>query len=57
MACGSCGGGNRATNDYVVTIEGVTAFTGQTVAEARIWIAQNAKGRRATVRPIPRKKA
>jgi len=57
MSCGSCGGGNRATNEYAVTIEGESVFTGKTVAEARIWIAQNAKGRRATVRPIPRKKA
>lgn len=56
MACGSCGGGSRATHEYVVRIGTEDVFTGQTVAEARVWIAQNAKGRTATVRPVAKKK-
>jgi hypothetical protein len=54
MACGSCGGANRARNDFEVVIEGKSVFRGETVAEARIWIAQNASGARATVRAVPK---
>lgn len=55
MACGSCGGGSKATQSYEVQIGGKAVFTGQTIAEARIWIAQNGNGQRATVRAVPKK--
>jgi hypothetical protein len=56
MACGSCGNGSKANNDYEVVIGGAAVFTGTTIAEARIWIAQNANGKRATVRAVPKKR-
>ena len=55
MACGSCGGGSKVTNSYQVMIAGKVAFTGQTIAESRIWIAQNANGARATIKAVPKK--
>jgi hypothetical protein len=53
MAC-ACGGANKKTSDYEVTVNGSVAFRAQTQPEAKIWIMKNAKGKAATIRAVPK---
>lgn len=55
MGCG-CGGKRASNIDYQITVDGKPTHIVKTMAEARVWIAQNVSGRRATVRPVPRQK-
>lgn len=56
MCCGRGAGkasaGGAQTRRYEVAIAGKPVHTADSQAEAKIWIAQNAKGQIATVRAI-----
>lgn len=62
MPCGSCGGANRTTSDWQVTVAGSVVTSGGTngdgrftsSAEARLWIARNVKGQAATIKAVPK---
>lgn len=64
MPCGSCGGANRVTSDWQVTVGGKVSTVGgangdgrfSSSAEARLWIARNVKGEAATIKAIPKAK-
>jgi hypothetical protein len=52
MGC-NCGGA-KATSDQAVSIDGVEVYRGASVADARMWIAKNAAGKRATLKAVPK---
>lgn len=56
VACSSCGGANRATSDFQVRelSTGTVLETKPTMAEARIWVAQNGNGRALTIKAVPK---
>lgn len=54
MGC-NCGA-NKVPVMQEIRIDGVVVHTAASVPAARVWVAQNAKGKRATVRTAPFKK-
>ena len=55
VACGSCGGRKASTSEYLVTVEGEESRF-STMAEARMFIARHAGGKRATVKAVAKAK-
>jgi hypothetical protein len=55
MSCGSCGGRKAATSEYLVTLDGEESRHAD-MATARMFIARNGTGKRATVKAVPKLK-